>query len=183
VSCSTQPCTPPASRVSLHTEIYCSCMHVADSSVFSALTLLLGRQEGHPASKKLSGGVLSLASVKSRLVVPFWYWLTRVVPDKGPLNGCVCYVAYCTDVNRLIIARRYASAVPAMAPCLSVCLSVFITNRCSLETSGRIGWFFFVMETFFDLPYNMSSKIYVYFPSGTLPQTVGFRKFGHCKSW
>jgi len=33
---------------------------------------------------------LSLASVKSRLVLPFWYWLTWVVPDKGPLNGCVC---------------------------------------------------------------------------------------------
>ena len=29
----------------------------------------------------------SLASVKSRLVLPFWYRLTRVVPDKGPLNG------------------------------------------------------------------------------------------------
>ena len=81
---------------------------------FSALTLLVGRQEGHPACKKLSGGVLawlsvwrevqtciwpswchchslSLASVKSRLVLPpFWYWLTRVVTDKGPLNGCVC---------------------------------------------------------------------------------------------
>jgi len=37
---------------------------------------------------------LSCASVKSRLVLPFWYWLTRVVPDKGPLNGyvCVCYL-------------------------------------------------------------------------------------------
>jgi len=22
--------------------------------------------------------------------VPFWYRLTRVVPVKGPLNGCVC---------------------------------------------------------------------------------------------
>ena len=33
---------------------------------------------------------LSLASVKSRLVFPFWYRLTRVVPDKGPLNVCVC---------------------------------------------------------------------------------------------
>ena len=33
---------------------------------------------------------LSLASVKSRLVLPFWYWLTRVVPEKGQLNGCVC---------------------------------------------------------------------------------------------
>jgi len=31
----------------------------------------------------------SLASVKSRLVLPFWYRLTRVVPDKGPLNWCV----------------------------------------------------------------------------------------------
>ena len=80
---------------------------------FSALTLFVGRQEGHPACKKLSGGLLawlsvwskvqtciwpswchccslSLASVKSRLVLPFWYRLTRVVPEKGPLNGCVC---------------------------------------------------------------------------------------------
>jgi len=75
---------------------------------FSALTLLAGRQEGHPACKKLSSGVLawlsvwsevqtcirpgwchslSIASVKSRLVLPFWYRLTWVVPDKGPLNG------------------------------------------------------------------------------------------------
>ena len=30
------------------------------------------------------------ASVKSRLVLPFWYWLTWVVQDKGPLNRCVC---------------------------------------------------------------------------------------------
>ena len=80
---------------------------------FRALTLLVGWQEGHPACKKLSGGVLawlstwsevqtciwsswchchsmSLVSVKSRLVLPFWYRLTWVVPDKGPLNGCVC---------------------------------------------------------------------------------------------
>ena len=33
---------------------------------------------------------LSLSSVKSRLVLPFWYRLTWVVPEKGPLNGCVC---------------------------------------------------------------------------------------------
>ena len=80
---------------------------------FSALTLLVGWQEGHPACKKQSGGVpvwlsvwskvqtciwpswchchsLSLASVKSKLVLPFWYWLTWVFPKKGPLNGCVC---------------------------------------------------------------------------------------------
>jgi len=34
--------------------------------------------------------LLSLASVKSRLVLPFWYRPTRVVLEKGPLNGCVC---------------------------------------------------------------------------------------------
>jgi len=86
--------------------------------VFSALTLLLGRQEGHPACKKLRGEVLawlsvcselqtciwpswchcysqSLVLVKSRLVLPSWYWLTRIVPEKGPLNGCVCvYTIY-----------------------------------------------------------------------------------------
>ena len=73
---------------------------------FSALTLLVGWQEGHLACKNLSGGVLawlsvwsevqtcvchslSLASVKSRLVLPFWYRLTQVVPGKGLLNGCV----------------------------------------------------------------------------------------------
>ena len=24
------------------------------------------------------------------LLVPFWYRLTRIVPDKQPFNGCVC---------------------------------------------------------------------------------------------
>jgi len=81
-------------------------------TAFSALTLLVVRQEGHPACKKLewwgTGMVsvwsevqtcirpsrchchsLSLASVKSRLVLPFWYRLTRVISEKGPLNGCL----------------------------------------------------------------------------------------------
>ena len=92
--------------------VYCHLFNVM-CSAFSALTLLVGREEGHPACKKQSGGVmtwlsvwsevqtciwhsgchchsLSIAPVKSRLVLPFWYRLTRVVPDKGPLNVCVC---------------------------------------------------------------------------------------------
>ena len=102
---------------------------------FSALTLLVGRQEGHPACKKLSGGVLawlsvwsemqtcmwpswchchslSLASVKSRLVLPFWYRLTRVVPDKGPLNVCVC-VCVCTIwQDRHTVWQQFIAAPP-----------------------------------------------------------------------
>jgi len=89
---------------------------------FSALTLLVGRQEGHPACKNLSReGLawlsvwsevqtciwpswshchsLSLAPVKSRLVLPFWYRLTWVVPEKGPLNGCVCKSSRTTNTK------------------------------------------------------------------------------------
>jgi len=38
--------------------IYDGCL-----DAFSALTLLVGQQEGHPACKKLSGGVLAWLSV------------------------------------------------------------------------------------------------------------------------
>ena len=51
-------------------------------TAFSSLMLLVGWQEGHPTCKKLSGGVLAWLSV--------CYQLTRVVLDKGLLNGCVC---------------------------------------------------------------------------------------------
>jgi len=27
---------------------------------------------------------------KIQISLPFWYWLTWIVPEKGPLNGCVC---------------------------------------------------------------------------------------------
>ena len=44
---------------------------------------------------------LSLASVKARLVLPFWYRLTQVALDKGLLNGCVCvFQSYCLDTGR-----------------------------------------------------------------------------------
>jgi len=40
---------------------------------------------------------ISLSS-KSRLVLPFWYQLTRVVPDKRPLNGCHCCIR-CNEMS------------------------------------------------------------------------------------
>jgi len=80
----------------------------------SPLMLLVERQEGHPVCKNwvVGAGVviclvwgadlhmaqlmplhsLSHASVKSRLVLPFWYRLTGVVPEKGPLNGRVVVI-------------------------------------------------------------------------------------------
>jgi len=98
---------------------------------FSALTLLVGQQEGHPACKKQSGGVLawlsvwskvqtctwpsrchchslSLASVKSRLDFPFWYRLTWVVPEKRAVKRvCVCVCAFRYGRPSHIADRRY----------------------------------------------------------------------------
>ena len=75
------------------------------------MTLLAGRQEGHPAGKNVSGGVviclergadlhmaqlMSLTltvSCFSKIQIGFTFLvarLTRVVPDKEPSNGCVC---------------------------------------------------------------------------------------------
>jgi len=72
---------------------------------FSALTLLAGQQERHPACKKLSGGVLAWFCLKQgadlhmaqlmplpltvscfskiQIGLPFWYRRTRVVLEKG----------------------------------------------------------------------------------------------------
>jgi len=45
---------------------------LSNSMAFSALTLLVGRQEGHPACKKLSGGVLACLSVWSEVQTCIW---------------------------------------------------------------------------------------------------------------
>ena len=89
---------------------------------FSTLTLLVGRQEGHPACKKTewwgAGVVICLergADLHMAQLIPlpltvscfskiqigfiFWYRLTWVVPEKGPLNGCVCVFLENQPVN------------------------------------------------------------------------------------
>jgi len=83
---------------------------------FSVLMLLVGWQEGHLACKKQwwgAGIVICLGqgadlnitqliplpltvscSRKSRFVLPFWCWQTRVVLDKAPLNRCCDYLLW-----------------------------------------------------------------------------------------
>jgi len=48
---------------------------------------------------------LPLASLNSRLVLPFWYRLTRVVPEKGLLKGCVC--VFCAVYEVFIVSRHF----------------------------------------------------------------------------
>ena len=124
---------------------------------FDAVGWAAGRASG---LKKLSGGVLawllvwsyvqtcirpswchcrsmSLASVKSRLVFRFWYWLTRVVPDKGPLNGCVCVCS--TRCNMLSIM-------------------VGADKGCVLIRTGVSGWMFLLVPAHLDSPGQMAVK-------------------------
>jgi len=84
------------------------CPYVA----FSALMLLVGRLEGHPACKKLNGGVLAFFicpqqvadlhmakltplpltfSCFSKIHIGFTFLSLAHsgTPEKGPLNGCV----------------------------------------------------------------------------------------------
>jgi len=42
----------------------------------------------------------SLASFKSRLVLPFWYRLTQVVLEKRPLNGCSSRLVVTSNENK-----------------------------------------------------------------------------------
>ena len=55
----------------------------------------------HMAQLMPSPDSLSLVSVKSRLVLTVWYQLTRVVPDKGLLNLCVCVLLTCNCIQQL----------------------------------------------------------------------------------
>ena len=101
-------------------------------------TLLVGWQKGYPACKKLIGGVLawspvwnevqtciwpswchchslSLPSVKSRLLLSFWYRLTWVVPEKGPLNLCsvvvVLFIYYFAYLLNYLLNVIYAITI------------------------------------------------------------------------
>ena len=118
-------------------------------SAFSALTLLVGRLEGHPACKKASGGVLAwlsvwsemqtciwpsglhchslfLASVKSRMVLPFLYQLTRVVLDKGLLNGCVWV---CLNVSYVSVCLLHVN-----------CIHSHLRLKSSIRNSSVMQW-------------------------------------------
>ena len=52
----------------------------------------------------------SLASFKSRLVLPFWYRLTQVVLEKTPLNGCS------SSVVVVVVTESFGEDVFAPSP-------------------------------------------------------------------
>ena len=90
-----------------------------------ALKLLVGQQEGYPTCKNLVVGCWHgyLSGTRCRLaygpgdatathclsVLPFWHLLTRVVPDKGPWNVCLCVcMCVCGCVNWCMFSLQAA---------------------------------------------------------------------------
>ena len=47
------------------------------------------------------------------MLLPIWYQLTWVVPEKGPLNGCVCVVCVCTSFSALTLLVGRQEGHPA----------------------------------------------------------------------
>jgi len=72
------------------------------------MVICLGRDADLHMAQLMPLTLTISCSSKSRLILPFWYWLTRVVPDNGPLNGCsssssIMYIWY-VSLNIMIDA-------------------------------------------------------------------------------
>jgi len=119
---------------------FLSCTRIDDwfnLPLISTLMLLVAWQEGHPAWW-WGAGVVSIlgrgadlhkaqliplpltvsCSSKSRLILPFWYRLTWVVPDKGPLTGCKYWLGtlwwYCCQRASMMGAMPFSN-FPSMS--------------------------------------------------------------------
>ena len=100
---------------------------------FTALRLLVGRTKGHPACRKLSGGMLAWLSVWSEVrdATATHCLLLRGSPGKGSLNGrarafvCVCVccplwlaLGLCaSDPVRLMRSAQHCATVDTTALC------------------------------------------------------------------
>ena len=151
----------------------------------------VGRQEGHPACKKLIGGVLawlsvwsamqtciwpswchchslSLASVKSRLVLPFWYRL-KGSPGQRPLNGCVCVCStleyYYEYIQPQILSQRHANTHNCRSD---------KTYCCRLTQESVSG------SSLQFVPLNINWKFYITNNNSTLMQIINQFKIFKC---
>ena len=112
------------------TKLVNCCLLVAHGQPFSALTLLVGQQEGHPACKKLSSGVLAWLSVwsevlthmaqlmplpltvscSSKIQIGFTFLVPAHLGSPGQRavkRVCVCVFLYIT-VHIMMLATQYA---------------------------------------------------------------------------
>jgi len=102
----------------------------------------------------------SLASFKSRLVSPFWYWFTPVVVEKRPLNRCrIYYIVFIAFSALAVLVRRHKehsndgmlswltcrpsywwaaegvmlSTCPSVCACLRACVFTAFSDRLAVD--------------------------------------------------
>ena len=129
------------------------------ASPFSALTLLVGRQEGHPACKKLSSGVLAWLSVWSEVLMHMAQLMplpltvscsskmqtgfTFLVPAHmgSPGQGAVKRVCVCVRVRVCVCSPAVALSL-TLAPCYTChsLLTHFLT--CTSSCCSYPDWFY-----------------------------------------
>ena len=98
-----------------------------DQLLFSALTLLVGWQEGHPACKKLSGGLLAWLSVLSEVQTCIWP------------SWCNCHSLSLASVKSRVVFTFLVPAHPGspgqravkrLCVCVCVCVGSEIYELC-----------------------------------------------------
>jgi len=78
---------------------------------------------------------LSLASFKSKLVLPFWYRLTQAVLEKRPLNGCSSVVVVVTFADNVFFCT--ATFVSAQMELIFVGNCFFAGDAVELHDNSR----------------------------------------------
>jgi len=86
----------------------------------AGVVICLGWSVGLHMAQLMPLPITISCSSKCRLVLPFWYRLTQVVPDKGPLN-----VSLPPWWNKVYI---YITLLPTGIMVMSICLSVGVCS-------------------------------------------------------
>ena len=123
---------------------------------FSALTLLVGRQEGHPACNKLSGGVLAWLSVWSKVqtcICPSWCHChsLSLALVKSRLFFFFLVPAHPSSRGQMAIKRVFVivsiSQSPTETSCADSALVSWLVSR-----SQSVRWDAYISSGLWDVP-------------------------------
>ena len=98
---------------------------------------------------------------KIQVGLPFWYRLTRVVPDKGPLNVCVCV---CVDLIFYVWRNRWRKTEMFAFNKLfwKLCLHRHLSQDCVRDQD------FLTMNSLIEMPFSWTAGLVNLVSDGTM---------------